>query len=403
MDLDILAQPLNIGGKTAGNRLVNHPMECNDADPNGDPSELTLKRYKRLAQGGAGIIMVESATINPVSRARKNQLCAQEKNLKGLAGMVEMMRKENPDPLIIIQINHSGAVSSPSCSKVVSYYPTGFHAEEEIIGDAEVDQIADWFVDSAKVCQRAGADGIDFKMCHGYFGGQLLRPANTKEGKYGVSWENRSRFFVQTAARIKEAVNDPNFILGSRFSFYEGIPGGFGTAGPDEVAEDPTEPLAFSKLVQAAGFHFLSVSGGIPVMTGEFTRPTKVYPHGVYRQFGWAAKAAKEVDIPVIGSAYSYLRDGKNQLAGAQKDQMNLLYWAAKNIADGHVSLVGVGRQSLADPHFVKKALAGELDQINYCMACGGCSQLLGGQARVGCSIYDKFYKQELKDLRAAK
>ena len=403
MNLDVLAQPLKIGNKTAPNRLVIHPMECNDADSNGDPSELTLRRYQRLAQGGAGMITVESATINRMSRARKNQLCATEKNLKGLSGLVEAMRKENPEPLIIMQINHSGAVSHPAFSKVVSYYPSGFHAEEEIIGDAEIAQIADWYVASAKVCHEAGADGIDFKMCHGYLGGQLLRPANTKEGRYGGSWENRSRFFVETAERIKSEINDPDFILGSRFSFYEGIPGGFGTAGPNEVAEDPTEPLAFCKLVQDAGFHFINVSGGIPVMTGEFTRPTKVYPEGVYRQFGWAAKARQAVDITLIGSAYSYLRNGKNKLIGNDPDKKSLLYWAIKNLEDGHVNLVGIGRQSLADPLFVKKVLNGDLDQINYCSACGGCSQLLGGQARVGCAIYDGFYKQELKDLRAAK
>ena len=151
-------------------------------------------------------------------------------------------------------------------------------------------KIGDWYVQAAKVCQAAGADGIDFKMCHGYFGGQLLRPANTKEGRYGGSWENRTRFFVETAKRIKEEINDPDFILGSRISFYEGIPGGFGTGGPLEVMEDPSEPLALCKLIEDTGFHFINISGGIPVMTGEFTRPTKVYPQGVFRQFGWAAE-----------------------------------------------------------------------------------------------------------------
>ena len=400
MNLEVLAQPLHIGNKTAPNRMVIHPMECNDAKPNGDPSELTFKRYRRLARGGAGMITVESATINYESRARKNQLGAQAENLKGLTELVSAMREENPDPLIIIQINHSGAISFPAFSRVVSYYPTGFHTEEEIIDDAFVQQIGDWYVQAAKVCQAAGADGIDFKMCHGYFGGQLLRPANTKEGRYGGSWENRTRFFVETAKRIKEEINDPDFILGSRISFYEGIPGGFGTGGPLEVMEDPTEPMALCKLIEDTGFHFINISGGIPVMTGEFTRPTKVYPQGVFRQFGWAASARKAVKLTLIGSAYSYLKDGKNQLAGPDQEKMSLLYWAAKNISDGHVDLVGIGRQSLADPLFVKKVLAGDLDQIDYCIACGGCSKLLGGQARVGCSVHDDFYKQELKDLR---
>jgi 2,4-dienoyl-CoA reductase-like NADH-dependent reductase (Old Yellow Enzyme family) len=403
MDLDVLNQPQKIGQKTAPNRLAIHPMECNDADEKGNPSQLTMNRYRKLAQGGAGLISVESATINPSSRARDNQLVAQKENTQGLAKLIEVMRAENPDPLIIIQINHSGAISGPGFSKVVSYYPTGFHKEEVIIGDDELRQISGWYVEAAKVCQAAGADGIDFKMCHGYLGGQLLRPANTRQGRYGGSWENRSRFFVETAARIKDETNDPGFILGSRISFYEGIPGGFGTSGPDQVVEDPTEPLAFCKLIEDAGFHFINVSGGVPVMTGEFCRPTKRYPEGVYRQFGWAKQVRQAVGIPLIGTAYSYLRDGDNQLVESDKQKKSLIYWACNNIKSGQVEMVGIGRQSLADPLFPKKVLSGDLDNIDYCMACSGCSKLLGGQARVGCVVYDDFYKNELKQLRAAK
>ena len=45
MSLEILATPVAIGRKTAPNRFVNQPMECNDADESGNPSDLTLKRY----------------------------------------------------------------------------------------------------------------------------------------------------------------------------------------------------------------------------------------------------------------------------------------------------------------------------------------------------------------------
>lgn len=401
MDLNILNQPVQVGPKTAPNRLANHPMECNDADENGSPSEHTFKRYKSLAEGGAGVINIESITISPTSRARKNQLVAQEKNLKGLADLVEAMKKINDRSLIIIQLNHSGAISNPNFSEAVSYYPTG-HPDERILNDDDIDEIADWFVTSAKVCHETGADGLDFKMCHGYLGGQLLRPANITNGKYGGSWENRTRFFRETATRIKDEINNPNFIIGSRISFYEGIPGGFGSSGPEDVTEDPTEPLAFCRMIEEAGFHFINVSSGIPVMTGEFCRPTKLYPEGVYRQFSWARQVRQAVKTPLIGTAYSYLRDGNNKLVGKDPEKKSLLYWAAKNISDGHVDMVGIGRQSLADPLFARKALAGDLEEINYCAACGGCSKLLGGQALVGCVIYDEFYKEQLRMVREA-
>ena len=173
--------------------------------------------------------------------------------------------------------------------------------------------------------------------------------------------------------------------------------GGVGTSGPEAVAEDLTEPLAFARLIEDCGFHFINVTAGIPAFTAEITRPTKNYPLGVYRHFGWAEAIRKETAIPLIGSAYSYLKNGKNALPGNDPEKKNLLYWAVKNIEDGQTDMVGVGRQSLADPLFAKKVLTGDWENINYCTACGGCSILLQSQARVGCATYDPFYRAELR------
>ena len=347
------------------------------------------------------MITVESLTISPRSRARKNQLEITERNVESLTRLVAEMKKINNQSLIIFQINHSGNVSNGSFSEVVSYYPTR-NPQVTILTDDDVEEIKGWFVQAALIAYRAGADGIDFKNCHGYFCAQLLRPANTKNGRFGGGFENRTRFFRETAEEIKKAVNDDAFILGVRFSMYEGIIGGFGSPGPEAVSEDLTEPLAFARLIEETGFHFINVSSGIPAFTGEITRPTKNYPLGVYRQFGWTEAVKKQTSIPLIGSAYSYLRNGKNNLPGDEPKKKSLLYWAAKNISDGQTDMVGVGRLSLADPLFAQKVVNGETADINYCIACGGCSILLKSQARVGCTVHDPFYKEELRRVKAA-
>jgi 2,4-dienoyl-CoA reductase-like NADH-dependent reductase (Old Yellow Enzyme family) len=325
-----------------------------------------------------------------------------DRTAEGLARLVMDMREVNEKPLVIFQINHSGNVSNKSFSEAVSYYATG-DPEVRLLFDEEVEEIKGRFVKAALIAHQVGADGIDFKMCHGYLGSQLLRPANTREGGYGGSFENRTRFFRETAEEIKKAIKDRFFILGTRLSFYEGIVGGFGTSGPDEVSEDHTEPLAFVRMVEDVGFHFVNVSGGIPVLSPDITRPTKPCPGGVYRQFGWAQKVKNETRLPVIGSAYSYLRNGEHNLAGSDTSRKSLLYWAEKNIRDGRVDMVGIGRQSLADPLFARKVLSGEMHTIKYCTICGGCSELLGSQALVGCSVHDPFYAEELRSVRKAK
>ena len=53
---DSLFQPLAIGSRTVGNRLVIHPMEGCDGTLDGLPGELTYRRYVRFGAGGAKLI-----------------------------------------------------------------------------------------------------------------------------------------------------------------------------------------------------------------------------------------------------------------------------------------------------------------------------------------------------------
>jgi 2,4-dienoyl-CoA reductase-like NADH-dependent reductase (Old Yellow Enzyme family) len=121
--MTILGSPIRIGPKTAPNRIVNQPMECNDADELGNPTDLTFDRYRKLAEGGAGIIIVEALTITQESRARKNQLGIYEKTAPLLERLVKEMRGINSKSLILFQITHSGQQSEASFSRRVSAYP----------------------------------------------------------------------------------------------------------------------------------------------------------------------------------------------------------------------------------------------------------------------------------------
>jgi 2,4-dienoyl-CoA reductase-like NADH-dependent reductase (Old Yellow Enzyme family) len=393
-----LASSLRIGAKTAQNRIVNQPMECNDADAVGNPTDRTFARYRNLARGGAGIIIVESMTITYESRARKKQLRISEETAPNLERLVREMKAVNPNPLILFQIMHSGRFSHKDFSKAVSLYPTE-DPSVHVLTCEEIDEIGSLFAKAALLAKQVGADGIDFKHCHGYLCAEMLRPANTRDDRFGQTFENRTRFFRETSQKIRNLVGSGGFLLGVRFSIYEGIPGGFGTSGPEEVIEDLAEPLAFAKMTEECGMDYINVSAGVPLMNIEFMKTTPNFPEGVYRHFGWTKFIKAAVTIPVIGSGYSYLRDGKNGLNGADAEKKSFLYWAIKNLRDGNVDLVGIGRQSLADPVFANKILAGSGDEIHYCRACGGCTRLLVAQRAVGCAAYDPHYKKILQDV----
>ena len=55
-DTSVLTTPLTVGKHTIHNRLACQAMEGCDGTADGSPDELTIRRYDRFAQGGAGLI-----------------------------------------------------------------------------------------------------------------------------------------------------------------------------------------------------------------------------------------------------------------------------------------------------------------------------------------------------------
>ena len=112
-------------------------------------------------------------------------------------------------------------------------------------------------------------------MAHGYLGAQILRPYNDRKWKYGGPKENRFRFGYEIYERITKAVNDPAFILGSKVTLYEGIPGGQGTAGLDLPMMDISELLEFIKGIEERGARFTdSRPAGRPAIRCSTSRPS---------------------------------------------------------------------------------------------------------------------------------
>ncbi|MFP4562989.1 MAG: 2,4-dienoyl-CoA reductase, partial [Spirochaetia bacterium] len=212
-----LFQPIMVGNKKAENRIAINAMECCDADTEGNPTDTTYRRYEQLFEGNAGVIVVEALSVIDESRGRMAQLTALPRNRKPLEDFVTAMKKVNDKPVMLWQLTHSGELSHPEFSTRVCVKPLPGY-EGELMSEEDVDYVLDRFVEAAKIAHDCGADGIDFKLCHGYFGSQLLRPYNDRKWKYGGSFENRARFAYEGYERIAKEINDPNFIVGSKIS-----------------------------------------------------------------------------------------------------------------------------------------------------------------------------------------
>lgn len=401
---EILLSPIKIGNHTCENRFFSQPMECCDADPEGNPTDLTYRRYENLFRGEAGMVCLEAITITDKNRGRLNQLFIMPQNLPALTKFVERLREVNPKTLFIFQLTHSGELSNPEFSRRLSVKPLpGFKAD--VFTEDEFEKIMDDFVLAAKITYDAGADGIDMKFCHGYLGSQILRPYNTRKWKYGGKWENRRQFALDLYERIRKAIPDENFLIGSKISVWEGFPGGFGTAGPDTPVIDLTEPIDLIKRLEERGAQYFVQSAGSPSITISLTQADKDHPYFAYlhQYFAKVFRENLKKETVVIGSNYSVFGKGKNKLEAVNPEDAALLAYGAQNIARGYTDMIGLGRQSLADPLLPRKLREDREEDINFCTTCDNCLELLIQQQPIGCCTYNKFYTDVLVNTRKEK
>ncbi|MBO7358535.1 MAG: flavin oxidoreductase/NADH oxidase [Clostridia bacterium] len=394
---DVLKAPLKIGAFTAHNRIALQPMEGTDGTETGSPGELTVRRYLRFARGGAGLIWFEAVATAPEVRASAHQLMLTKDNLDDFKRLIAQIReaglKQNGyAPVIVVQATNSGRYSKPNgCPEpLIAYNNPLFEdtplPESCILSDDRLKAYEERFGETARLARAAGFDGMDVKCCHRYLACELLS-AYTRPGAYGGSFENRTRFLLN-AYRAARANITGDFFLTSRLNVYDGFPYpyGFGVkpdGGLNPWLEEGKRLAGILKNEMA--IPILNITIGNPYKNPHVNRPydrgnyvPDEHPFvGVDRMMRCVGEIQRAYPgLPVIGSAFSYLRQFAPQLAAGM-------------IGQGSCAMAGFGRMAFADPDFPNKILSGRpLDAP--CVTCGGCAQLLRAGSPAGCIVRDR-------------
>ncbi len=397
----VLGDTVAVGARQAPNRMAVHPMEGFDADADGAPTELSFRRYRRYAAGGSGLIWFEATAPLLEARSNPGQLWLHEKTADSFARLVEATRAaaENPagkKPLLVLQITHSGRYSKPHGipKPIIAHHSPildplhELPADYPLITDDELDRLQDTWIETAELAARAGFDGIDIKSCHRYLMSELLA-SHTRKGKYGGSFENRTRLLLETLARIHDEV--PGVFITTRMSAYDAIPYpyGWGVSETDATQPDLGEPIRLIGLLKEIGVPVLNLSIGNPYYNPHFGRPydfpvdgfTPPSEHPLYAiaRFLGITRQVQEAhpDLPVIGAGYTWLRH-------------LLPYVGAGAVEEGWASMIGQGRNAFAYPDSVNDILrTGRMDSKKTCVTCSACTQIMRDGGRTGCVVRD--------------
>lgn len=432
-----LAQTVSYRDQTIGNRFCILPMEGWDGTTDGKPTDLTRRRWMNFGLSGAKLMWGgEAVAVRHDGRANPNQLLINDENLSGLVELREILESTHrehfgttDDLLVGLQLTHSGRFARPNEKTKLEPHIAYRHpildqkfqisSDDSILSDDDLFRLIEDFVRAAVLSQKAGYKFIDIKHCHGYLGHELLSGFD-RPGKFGGSFENRTRFLREIASGIRSEA--PGLELGVRLSVFDYVPyqpGEDRTGVPSANAPykhafggDGTgqginldEPSQFLSQLKELGIDLVCTTCGSPYYNPHIQRPAIFPPSdgyqppedplvGVARQIDATARLkAQHPDLIVIGSGYSYLQEW-------------LPHVGQYAVANGLVDFVGLGRMVLSYPELPADVLAGKtMARKKICRTFSDCTTAPRKGIVSGCYPLDPYYKAmpERQELLALK
>lgn len=443
-----LAQPYHLPLSTRhfplSNRFCILPMEGWDAGTDGKPTELVTRRWQRFGQSGAKLIWGgEAFAVRPDGRANPNQLIINTANLSDIAKLRENLvrahaaRWDTDDLLIGLQLTHSGRFCRPNDKKkmepqILYAHPVlnrkfGLADDFPVMTDDEICRLIEDYVVAAKLAQQAGFHFVDVKHCHGYLGHEFLSAVD-RTGKFGGSFENRTRFLREVVAGVRAEA--PGLEIGVRFSAYDFIPfkpNENGVGIPETLTVDgqpPTvyrhafggdgsgtgidlsEPNQFLGQLEALDIKLVNITAGSPYYDPHIQRPALFPPSdgyqppedplvGVARLINATAELkAAHPKLCMVGTGYSYLQEWLPNVA------QNV-------VRAGKADFVGIGRMVLTYPEICADVLEGRpLQRQRICRTFSDCTTAPRNGMVSGCYPLDEFYRsrpeaEQLKEVKA--
>ncbi|MEM7067631.1 MAG: NADH:flavin oxidoreductase [Pseudomonadota bacterium] len=352
MSIDPLLQPFQLKHLTFKNRIIftsHEPAYSED----GMPKDRYRAYHVERAKGGIAMTMTAGSAV--VSRdsppAFGNLLAYSDDIVPWMKKLVDECHEY--DCAVMIQLTHLGRrahwntadwlpLLSASDKRETAH--RGFPKPAELW---DIDRIINDYADAAERMKAAGLDGIELQAyCHliDQFWSDVT---NTREDGYGGSLDNRLRFSDQLLRAIRDRVG-PDFIVGIRQTADEGYRKG-------GITEEEGMLIA-QRLRQDGLVDFMNVIRGRcdtdPAMVNVIpVTGMKSAPH-----LDFAGGIKSEVDMPVFHAA-----------------RIPDVATARHAISSGKVDMVGMTRAHIADPHIVRKIIAGREDRIRPCVGATYC------------------------------
>jgi 2,4-dienoyl-CoA reductase-like NADH-dependent reductase (Old Yellow Enzyme family)/thioredoxin reductase len=351
MSNDPLLQAFQLKHLTLRNRIIvtaHEPAYPEDGMPKARYRAYHVER----ARGGVAMTMTAgSATVSRDSPpAFNNLLVYKDEVVPWLKELTDAVHEHGA--AVMIQLTHLGRrtrwdkafwlpVVSPSHHREPAH-----RAFPKMLEDWDIERIIKDYADAAERMKAGGMDGIELEA-YGHLMDQFWSPlTNELDPPYGGSLDNRLRFTFDVLKAIRERVG-PDFIVGIRYTADEMLEGGLTKSDGLEISRR----LSDSGLVD-----FLNVIRGHIDTDAGLTDviPIQGMPSAPHLDFAGEIRAA--TGMPTFHAA---------RISDAAT--------ARHAITSGKLDMVGLTRPHMADPHIVRKIIAGREHEIRPCVGANYC------------------------------
>lgn len=376
MTENLMLSPIKIGKMHVKNRFVVPAMATNYCDHNGYATDRYIEYHKRKAQGGWGLIITENYAVASEGRGLWVPGLWEDEQILGHKKLTDAVHVLGAK--ILAQLYHAGRQTSRNIcgTQPIAPSPLPCPVMMEIpreMTDEDIHKLIKDFGASALRAKKAGFDGVEIHMGHGYLLAQFLSTySNKRTDKYGGSLQNRIRLPLEVYEEVRANCGN-DFVITCRISADEFVAGG----------RTIEESKVLAQMFQNMGFDAINVSAGVYASTEYIMQPMHV-PSGF--MVNLAEEIKRVVDIPVIAVG-----------------RINDPYMAESILRSGKADLIAMGRASLADPNLPNKYASNMENDIRTCIACQqGCKEIVSTGEPIRCLVNPSLGFEYLNEMVAS-
>jgi 2,4-dienoyl-CoA reductase-like NADH-dependent reductase (Old Yellow Enzyme family)/thioredoxin reductase len=364
-----LFEPITIKNVTFKNRIMFPPLTTGYEERDGSIGEQSFNFYKRIAEGGAGYIVIgDVAPINTVSPTPKLFHDGQIHSYKKLADAVHEFGAKLGLQLFHPEYNVDALAELFKKGDIAAARAKLHYDMEHYIQEVTEEQLLAILDSYAACAKRAAAAGVDVIEIHGdrLVGSLCSTILNQRTDSYGGSFENRIKFALKLVQTLKEAA--PDLLIEYKLPIISEIPRKNAKRGKGGVCLE--EGIKLAKLLEKAGVDMIHVAQANHTGNMGDTIPAMgTQPYGFFEKYAKQIKTEVSIPISTVGRILN------PDYAQAMLDR-------------GSCDMIGLGRPLLSDADWANKAQADNASHIRQCIMCNkGCTDAIQNRQFISCVL----------------